>query len=83
MQLSLRVFGFRTWLASRLGRGGLYYIHGPEALPQPLSREEENEIIAVLESGGDGAEEARQILIERNLRLVAFIARRYENPPTA
>ena len=83
MQLSLRVFGFRTWLASRLGRGGLYYIHGPEVLPQPLSREEENEIIAVLESGGDGAEEARQILIERNLRLVAFIARRYENPPTA
>jgi RNA polymerase sporulation-specific sigma factor len=35
-----------------------------------------------MEAGGKDAEDARQILIERNLRLVAFIARRYENPPT-
>jgi RNA polymerase sporulation-specific sigma factor len=76
------MIGFRTWLAWRLGRGGIYYIHGPEVLPQPLSREEESEIIAVLESGGEDSETARQTLIERNLRLVAFIARRYENPPT-
>ena len=83
MQLSLRMMNLRVWLAGRPGRGGIYYIHGPEVLPQPLSREEETEIIAVLESGGEGAEAARQTLIERNLRLVAFIARRYENPPTA
>ena len=83
MNCSLRMIGFRTWLAWRLGRGGIYYIHGPEVLPQPLSKEEESEIIAVLESGGEDSEAARQTLIERNLRLVAFIARRYENPPTA
>jgi RNA polymerase sporulation-specific sigma factor len=83
MRLSLCAFSFRAWLARLFGRGGIYYIHGPEVLPQPLSREEETEIIAVLESGGEGAEAARQILIERNLRLVAFIARRYESPPTA
>ena len=62
---------------------GLYYIGGPDVLPQPLSREEEATVIQVMEAGGDGAESARQTLIERNLRLVAFIARRYENPPTA
>ena len=70
-------------LLSRLTkRGGLYYIGGPDVLPQPLSREEETDVIQVMEAGGKDAEDARQILIERNLRLVAFIARRYENPPT-
>ena len=66
----------------RRGKTGLYYISGPDVLPQPLSREEEATVIQTMEEGGEGAEEARQILIERNLRLVAFIARRYENPPT-
>ncbi len=60
-------------------RRGVYYINGPDVLPQPLSREEEAVVIATLEQGGEGAEEARSLLIERNLRLVAFIARRYEN----
>ena len=69
-------------LARRSKRRGLYYIGGPDVLPQPLSREEEAEVIATMEAGGINAEEARQTLIERNLRLVAFIARRYENPPT-
>ena len=63
-------------------RKGLYYIGGPDVLPQPLSREEEASVIQAMEAGGEEAEAARQILIERNLRLVAFIARRYENPPT-
>ena len=69
-------------LARRSRSGGLYYIGGPDVLPQPLSREEEADVIAILEAGGPHAEAARQTLIERNLRLVAFIARRYENPPT-
>jgi RNA polymerase sporulation-specific sigma factor len=63
-------------------RCGLYYIGGSDVLPQPLSREEEATVIQAMEAGGEGSEEARQTLIERNLRLVAFIARRYENPPT-
>ncbi|MBR6782329.1 MAG: sigma-70 family RNA polymerase sigma factor [Clostridia bacterium] len=66
----------------RKRKTGLYYIGGPDVLPQPLSREEEATVIQAMEAGGEGAEEARQTLIERNLRLVAFIARRYENPPT-
>ena len=62
----------------RRGRS-VYYINGPEVLPQPLSREEEGRAIAELEAGGEAGETARSLLIERNLRLVAFIARRYEN----
>lgn len=82
MFLSKLRFRIMESLARRgMGRG-IYYIGGPDVLPQPLSREEEAAVIQVMEAGGAEAEEARQTLIERNLRLVAFIARRYENPPT-
>lgn len=67
-------------IASPRGRVfGLWYINGPDVLPQPLSREEEAEVICRLESDGEMREAARSVLIERNLRLVAFIARRFEN----
>lgn len=54
---------------------GIYYINGAEILPPPLEKEEENEMICRL--GEDEA--ARKILIERNLRLVVYIAKRFEN----
>ena len=52
------------------------YIGGSDTLPPPLSREEENLAIAAL---GSGDSRAKQLLIERNLRLVVYIARRFEN----
>jgi RNA polymerase sporulation-specific sigma factor len=52
----------------------LFYINGPDQLPPPLSRERENEIISMLPS-----ESARNTLIEHNLRLVVYIAKRFEN----
>lgn len=64
---------------ARSRRQGFFYINGPELLPLPLDREREAEAIRDLESGGTEAEAARTLLIERNLRLVAFIARRFEN----
>ena len=82
MFLSKLRFRIMESLARRGMRRGIYYIGGPDVLPQPLSREEEAAVIQVMEAGGAEAEEARQTLIERNLRLVALIARRYENPPT-
>ena len=82
MFLSKLRFRIMESLARRGMRRGIYYIGGPDVLPQPLSREEEAAVIQVMEAGGAEAEEARQTLIERTLRLVAFIARRYENPPT-
>lgn len=56
--------------------GKLQYIGGSDTLPAPLSREEEAEVLERLD---EGDEESRQILIERNLRLVVYIARRFEN----
>ncbi len=74
---------WRAHLARRKLRrrrlSGVFYINGPELLPHPLSREAETEAIRQLEAGGAAAEGARTLLIERNLRLVAFIARRFES----
>lgn len=60
-------------------RPGLYYIGGSDVLPPPLKGEEEKNALAALEQGD---EEARQLLVERNLRLVVYIARRFENVST-
>ncbi len=69
---------WRRGLSARR-RAGIYYINGPDVLPHPLTHEEEAETLAAMEAGGARAEAARARLIEHNLRLVAFIARRYEN----
>jgi len=55
---------------------GVYYIGGTDVLPPPLKGSEEQKALMALE---EGSEEAKQLLIERNLRLVVFIARRFEN----
>ena len=60
-------------------RQGLYYIGGSETLPPPLKGEEEKAALAALERGDEGA---KQTLVEHNLRLVVYIARRFENVST-
>ena len=54
----------------------IYYIGGTETLPPPLSVEEESEILEKLETNN---KEAKKILVERNLRLVVYIAKKFEN----
>lgn len=56
--------------------GTVHYIGGADVLPPPLSQEEEQAALAGLEAGEEGA---KSRLIERNLRLVVYIARRFEN----
>ena len=56
----------------------LFYMQGHDVLPQPLSREEEEAALIAWENGD---EEARSRLIEHNLRLVVYIAKRYETNP--
>lgn len=63
------------WLAGRIG-GSVYYIGGSDVLPAPLKGEAEQ---AALEELEQGREEAKQLLVEHNLRLVVYIARRFEN----
>ena len=73
--LTLRLFR----LFDRLGMTlppGIFYIGGSETLPPPMTREEEARFISML--SGDSFD-AKQALIERNLRLVVYIARRFEN----
>lgn len=55
----------------------LFYIGGSDVLPPPLNAREENEMIWKLENGE--AEEARPVLIEHNLRLVVYIAKKFDN----
>ena len=72
LQRRLHAFFVRLGLAQP---GKIMYV-GSGTLPTPLSKEEEAETIARLEQGD---EKARQTLIEHNLRLVVYIARRFEN----
>ena len=74
----------RLWLRLRfrlidwglIARRGIFYIGGSDTLPPPLERAEEAELIARMDAGD---ESVRRTLIEHNLRLVAYIARRFEN----
>ena len=59
-------------------RRGTNYIHGPQVLPPPLSPEEEARALAALEHD-DGA---RALLVEHNLRLGVYIAKKFENTGT-
>lgn len=63
-------------IKSRVFEVEVDYINGPETLPPPLTREEEN---GYLEKLMLGDKEAREELIVRNLRLVVYIARKFEN----
>ncbi|MGE5508280.1 MAG: RNA polymerase sporulation sigma factor SigE [Chitinophagales bacterium] len=84
MQTVLRRFSFNLrlaglWLLSRLGllpRPRLYYVGSSEVLPPPLTAEEEAGLLGRL-SAGDST--VKSTLIERNLRLVVYIARKFDN----
>ena len=75
----LKAYLWAQRLLSRIGVSlppPLFYIGGSDTLPPPLEKSEEEAALALLEAGDLGA---RQLLIEHNLRLVVYIARRFEN----
>lgn len=57
-----------------------YYINGPETLPPPLSKEKEE---AIMEELRNGIEINRELLITHNLRLVVYIAKKFESKTTS
>lgn len=77
------LYKFRKWMSIITSffkrKSGTYYIGGHESLPKPLTREEEAITIAAFMEGDMNA---RDRLIEKNLRLVVYIARRFDNTNT-
>ncbi len=66
----------KLWLKIFGVTNEVHYICGTEALPLPLSREEESEMIGKLDTGD---ESVKNLLIEHNMRLVVYIAKKFEN----
>lgn len=76
-QIKSRLYQRTAHLMSRLRRPrAVFYIGGSDVLPAPLEREQEREL---LWAAREGDEQARGVLIEHNLRLVVYLARRFEN----
>lgn len=61
----------------KLTASEIFYINGPETLPPPLSAERENELLCSMEGN---PEKVRNELITHNLRLVVYIAKKFETP---
>lgn len=75
--LRQRLQKFTAWLS---GKKGVHYINGSQTLPPPLNRQEEEEVFSDLLSCEEPVKQsARQLLIEHNLRLVVYIAKKFES----
>lgn len=72
--LKVKLFFQKLYL--KLFKRGVYYINGPISLPEPLTKEEEQ---LLSEQLGAGDENAREKLITHNLRLVVYIAKKFES----
>ncbi len=68
------IYRIKRFFSALFSNNRVYYINGNETLPAPLSTEEEEDAIRNIE-----CECARQRLVEHNLRLVVYIAKRFEN----
>ena len=71
-----KVLDFFVWIGLVQEQQSIFYIGGSDVLPPPLKGQEEQTALEGLERG---EEQAKQRLIEHNLRLVVYIARRFEN----
>lgn len=74
-----KIIAYLQRITRKFLKKGTYYIGGHDSLPIPLTREEE---VSVVEAFMSGDLHARDTLIERNLRLVVYIARRFDNTGT-
>ncbi|WP_100403110.1 RNA polymerase sporulation sigma factor SigE [Bacillus sp. FJAT-42315] len=76
LRIKMVYYWYKLLIKLGLKTDEIYYIGGSEALPPPLSRDEEEKLLSKLPTGDQAA---RALLIERNLRLVVYIARKFEN----
>jgi len=76
LKIQLILWWYKVLFALGLKSEEIYYIGGSETLPPPLSREEEEVLLEKLPKGDNTV---KSMLIERNLRLVVYIARKFDN----
>ena len=75
--LKLKLFWFKRRVLIAMGvESEFFYVNGSQTLPAPLSKKQENEILEQIENGNT---ENRDKLVVHNLRLVVYIARKFEN----
>lgn len=80
MKLAERMNEIWVWVIQRLHlQESVYYVGNGETLPYPLEAEEEQQYLSMLTEESGKSNEARAQLIEHNLRLVVYIARKFEN----
>ncbi|MCI8277173.1 MAG: sigma-70 family RNA polymerase sigma factor, partial [Clostridia bacterium] len=70
-----KIFG-KYWKRDSINKFPVFYINGSQTLPPPLNSLEEEKLLDKLSKND---EEAKQVLVERNLRLVVYIAKKFEN----
>ncbi len=75
-----RVYLFVLIILKKLYPNSVYYVNGPESLPPPLTAQQEEDAFALMRVN---FQKAREMLIVHNLRLVVYIARKFENASTS
>ncbi|WP_026689987.1 RNA polymerase sporulation sigma factor SigE [Alteribacter aurantiacus] len=76
LKMKIKLWWYKVLMKLGLKADEVFYIGGSEALPPPLTKEEEALLLKKLPNGDEAV---RSMLIERNLRLVVYIARKFEN----
>lgn len=76
LKISVNTIYAKYIIKEEIGELPIYYVGGSQTLPPPLEGKEEEKMLKLLDEGDD---EARKILVERNLRLVVYIAKKFEN----
>ena len=77
LNAELLIARLKKWAAEFLGiSDGVFYINGPETLPPPLTREQEEQAFSMLMTNDP---QGREMLIVHNLRLVVYIAKKFES----
>lgn len=74
--LKIKLQLLKAKIFSFLELNGIYYVNSPQVLPAPLSKEEEERLTEELR---EGSKDARDKLVEHNLRLVVFISKKFES----
>jgi len=75
-KISTKIYLLIVVMIKKLRSAGLYYVNGPDSLPPPLTAQQEEDAFALMQVN---SQKAREMLIVHNLRLVGYIARKFES----